>query len=359
MRLSSTTVDVSPDKLHDYGSTVGTGDGDAQPDALPARRAGRWCSAPARSSGPGGSTASTTTRAAAPDPRMQQATVNLLADMGAQPATLQAGLVAATRLDRHDGADLDDHLAAASGAALAAGAADHDHRDGHRRRRRGRRGRGLDRRRRDLAPGDRPRTLDLHLDADRARADDAADARGRRQRQHRDARGRRDRDGRGAHLPLHDLERDRRARRPGASPTRARSSSASSSGPTSPASSPACASTRAPTNTGTHVGHLWSADRDAAGDRDLHRRDGAGWQQVAFASPVAITANTTYVASYVAPERPLRRRRGYFAAPGLTARRCTRWPTARTVPTVSTRGASGFPTSDFTATNYWVDVIFS
>ena len=27
---------------------------------------------------------------------MQQATVNLLADMGAQPATLQAGLVAAT-----------------------------------------------------------------------------------------------------------------------------------------------------------------------------------------------------------------------------------------------------------------------
>ena len=31
-----------------------------------------------------------------PDPNMRQATVNLLADMGAQPATLQAGLVAAT-----------------------------------------------------------------------------------------------------------------------------------------------------------------------------------------------------------------------------------------------------------------------
>ena len=31
------------------------------------------------------------------DPRMQQATVNLLADMGVQPATLQAGMVAATR----------------------------------------------------------------------------------------------------------------------------------------------------------------------------------------------------------------------------------------------------------------------
>ena len=32
----------------------------------------------------------------APDPTMQQATVNLLADMGAQPATLLPGLVAAS-----------------------------------------------------------------------------------------------------------------------------------------------------------------------------------------------------------------------------------------------------------------------
>ena len=30
------------------------------------------------------------------DPRMQQATVNLFADMGAQPATLEPGLTAAT-----------------------------------------------------------------------------------------------------------------------------------------------------------------------------------------------------------------------------------------------------------------------
>ena len=49
---------------------------------------------------------------------MQQATVNLLADMGAQPATLIAGLVAGDAVDRHDAADLDDHLAAA-GATLA------------------------------------------------------------------------------------------------------------------------------------------------------------------------------------------------------------------------------------------------
>ena len=34
--------------------------------------------------------------AATPDPTMQQATVNLFADMGAQPATLMSGLVPAT-----------------------------------------------------------------------------------------------------------------------------------------------------------------------------------------------------------------------------------------------------------------------
>ena len=55
----------------------------------------RSCSAPARCSGPGASTASMT---AADPPRasaMQQATVNLFADMLVQPATLQAGLTPA------------------------------------------------------------------------------------------------------------------------------------------------------------------------------------------------------------------------------------------------------------------------
>ena len=40
---------------------------------------------------------------------MRQATVNLFADMGVQPATLPAGLTAASRVDRQHGADRDDH----------------------------------------------------------------------------------------------------------------------------------------------------------------------------------------------------------------------------------------------------------
>ena len=57
-------------------------------------------SAPARSSGRGASTRRTTVAGAPTDARMQQATVNLFADMGVQPATLRPGLVAATRVDR-------------------------------------------------------------------------------------------------------------------------------------------------------------------------------------------------------------------------------------------------------------------
>ena len=66
--------------------------------------AGRWSSARAPSSGPGGST----TRGPPLTRNMRQATVNLFADMGVQPYALAyAGLTRATQVDRHDGADLD------------------------------------------------------------------------------------------------------------------------------------------------------------------------------------------------------------------------------------------------------------
>ena len=103
------------------------------------------------------------------DARMQQATVNLFADMGVQPATLQPGLVGGDRLDRRAGAHLDDHVAADGGCDARAGHAGHDHAAP-----RADAGGGVvggvevsvdggD----DLAPRQRARQLDLHLDADR------------------------------------------------------------------------------------------------------------------------------------------------------------------------------------------------
>ena len=126
VRLSTTTVTgvAAPARLRlDYGPGTAT----HQPDALSPRRAARSCSAPAPCSGRGASTATTTAAARRPTSAMQQATVNLFADMGVQPATLQAGLVAATASTDTTPPDGDDHLAGRRRGRRRAAATVHDH----------------------------------------------------------------------------------------------------------------------------------------------------------------------------------------------------------------------------------------
>jgi hypothetical protein len=81
---------------------------------------------------------------------------------------------------------------------------------------------------------------------------------------------------------------------------------------------------------------------------------------VSFASPVAVTANTTYVASYHAPVGRYSADENYFTAA------TTRGPlTALSSGTDGVNGvyrygaASAFPTTAFRASNYWVDVVFT
>ena len=106
--------------------------------------------------------------------------------------------------------------------------------------------------------------------------------------------------------PPDDDLRHRHARRRSTAATPARSSSGSSSGPTSIGSVTGIRFYKAATNTGTHIGTLWSSERDQAGARrPSPTRRASGWQRSTFSSPVAVTANTTYVASYFAPQRPL------------------------------------------------------
>ena len=51
-------------------------------------------------------------------------------------------------------------------------------------------------------------------------------------------------------------------------------------------------------NTGTHVGNLWTAGGTPLATATFTAETATGWQQVTFATPVAVAANTTYVASY-------------------------------------------------------------
>ena len=51
-------------------------------------------------------------------------------------------------------------------------------------------------------------------------------------------------------------------------------------------------------DTGTHVGSLWTSDGTLLASATFTNETASGWQYVTFANPVAITAGTTYVASY-------------------------------------------------------------
>ena len=53
-----------------------------------------------------------------------------------------------------------------------------------------------------------------------------------------------------------------------------------------------------PLNTGTHVGSLWSSTGTLLAQATFTNETASGWQQMAFATPVALTANSVYVASY-------------------------------------------------------------
>ena len=55
------------------------------------------------------------------------------------------------------------------------------------------------------------------------------------------------------------------------------------------------------TNTGTHVGSLWTAGGTILASATFTNESASGWQFQPFTGTVAIKSNTTYVASYFAP----------------------------------------------------------
>jgi probable HAF family extracellular repeat protein len=113
-------------------------------------------------------------------------------------------------------------------------------------------------------------------------------------------------------------------------------------------------------NTGTHTGTLWSGTGQALATATFTNETGSGWQQVSFDKPVAIAANTTYVASYHTDAGFYAEDDGYFAAGGAdngplhALRDGTDGPNG-----VYRYGPTGFPDKGYLATNYWVDVVFT
>ncbi len=117
---------------------------------------------------------------------------------------------------------------------------------------------------------------------------------------------------------------------------------------------------KGPQNLGTHVGNLWNATgTQLLGTANFTNETASGWQQVNFANPVTVTAGTTYVASYFAPQGKYSVNENYFNS-AFTNGPLTALATGTSGGNGVYRytGTSAFPNSTFAASNYWVDVVF-
>jgi hypothetical protein len=117
---------------------------------------------------------------------------------------------------------------------------------------------------------------------------------------------------------------------------------------------------KASTNTGTHVGNLWTSTGTLLASATFTNETASGWQQVNFASPVSITANTIYVASYHTDVGHYSGDQNYFASAGVDNPPLHALANGVSPDGVYAYGsASIFPTGTYLSTNYWVDVSFS
>ena len=110
---------------------------------------------------------------------------------------------------------------------------------------------------------------------------------------------------------------------------------------------------------GTYKGSLWSSTGTLLQGKNFTGVTPLAWQEIIFDAPVAIAANTTYVASYHTTA-------GYYASTtsGLSSAVTNGSLTALASATSGGNGVytygstSAFPASSYNSSNYWADVLF-
>ena len=114
-------------------------------------------------------------------------------------------------------------------------------------------------------------------------------------------------------------------------------------------------------NTGTHTAHLWNRTGTLLASATFAGESSSGWQQVNFAKPVAITANSVYVASYHTMVGHESVSRYFFATSGVSRAPLHALANVNGSPDgpYSYGSSSAFPTSTHLSSNYWVDVVFT
>ena len=113
-------------------------------------------------------------------------------------------------------------------------------------------------------------------------------------------------------------------------------------------------------NTGTHVGRLWSSTGTLLATTTFTSETASGWQQANFTTPVTISANTIYVASYHTNVGHYSYNPNYFStnrdnSPLHAPLSGGSWGGNGVY---AYGGSSTFPNQTYNANNYWVDVVF-
>jgi hypothetical protein len=117
---------------------------------------------------------------------------------------------------------------------------------------------------------------------------------------------------------------------------------------------------KAPANTGVHTGTLWSADGQQLAAGTFAEETPSGWQTLEFPAAVPVRAGQTYVASYFAPD-------GHFSADPdfFYYRDYAAFPLTAEATMVGTGRGNGvcaadhrFPQAAADGSNFYVDVVF-
>jgi VCBS repeat-containing protein len=109
-------------------------------------------------------------------------------------------------------------------------------------------------------------------------------------------------------------------------------------------------------DTGTHTGALWSSTGTRLASLTFTNETTSGWQMATFSSPVAISPGVTYTASYHTNVGHYSNTANYFTS-DVTSGPLTAPAAGNGVFTYGS--TSQFPTSTFQSTNFWVDVLFA
>ena len=109
------------------------------------------------------------------------------------------------------------------------------------------------------------------------------------------------------------------------------------------------------------MGRLWTLGGTLLAEVTFTNETATGWQEAAFADPVAVSAGTIYVVSYYAPNGGYAGDNGFFAGSGVSNGPLRALQNGENGGNgVYVYGAGGgFPNQTWQSSNYWVDVVFT